>query len=398
MISRNLTELEQDFVQAVILNGLAPLAGERTIQALYYILRGRKANQTQQDVHLYSLQPYYRMFPRLSKEQWEEKIASLAEKRFIAERLTDGAVQKPTFTLTERGKEVMAHGREQYKLERWFAPFTSVSVSDRLILFWQRLHLMVQTVSQLIAGDLAFLPVVRDKRVQQWVKQALADAQKRQMWLDGLHDELYALLEPLPVSVQELIVSQFSGAQQVGSTVTQLALCRGEAPSYIQLQFRYGLAESMNRLERDGGVRFPLLSSLNEHSQGKDPRLSESANLTYQLVKRNYSVEEIARIRQIKPGTVEDHLVEIALHCPEWDFSRYVSPSDCERILRVSEELGTVRLRLLKDRLGERYTYLQIRLALAARRGGNVNAGSTDGSLAAPFRTSVVSSRADGDD
>jgi uncharacterized protein YpbB len=378
MNSRNLTELEQDFVQTVILNGLAPLAGERTIQALYYILRGRKANQTQQDVHLYSLQPYYRMFPRLSKEQWEEKIALLKERRFIAERETAGVVRKPTFTLTERGKEVMADGRCRYQLERWFAPFSRGFVSDRLHLFWQRLHLMVQTVSQLISGDLAFLPVVQDKRVQQWVKQALSDAEKRRLWLDGLHDELYTLLLPLPDSVQELIVSQLSGAQQVGSTVTQLALCRGEAPSYIQLQFRYGLAESLNRLDRDAGARFPLLSSLIEHSGGKDPRLSDSANLTYQLVKQQYSVEEIARMRKIKPGTVEDHLVEIALHCPEWDCSRYVSPSDRERILRVSEELGTVRLRVLKDRLGEGYTYLQIRLALASRRGGSVDAGTVD--------------------
>jgi uncharacterized protein YpbB len=376
MSNLNLAELEQAFVQAVILNGLAPLTGERTIQALYYILRGRKANQTQQDVHLYNLQPYYRMFPRLSREQWEENVTSLREKRFIAERGMTGGPRKPTFLLTQQGEQALADGRECYQLERWFAPFSHGYVAERLNLFWQRLHLIVQTVSQLIAGDLSFQPVVQDKRVQQWVKQRLSDAGNRLRWLDGLHDELYDLLHPLPDSVQELIVSQFSGVRQVGSTVTQLALRRGEAPSYIQLQFRYGLAESLQRLERDGGVRYSLLSSLTEHSGGKDPRLSDSANLTYDLVKRQYSVEEIARIRKIKPGTVEDHLVEIALNCPEWDCSRYVSPAEREKILLVSEEAGTVRLRLLKDRLGEGYSYLQIRLALASRKGGSRDAGT----------------------
>jgi uncharacterized protein YpbB len=100
MNSRNTVAQEQDFLRVVALNVMIPLANERTLQAAYYILRGRKANQTVQDVHLYNLYPYYRMFPRFSKEDWDKIVSTLLQDGFVRQEAGDGEKRKPTFAVT----------------------------------------------------------------------------------------------------------------------------------------------------------------------------------------------------------------------------------------------------------------------------------------------------------
>jgi len=363
-----LVDMEKHFLRVIILNGLAPLAGERTIQALYYILRGRKANQTLQDIHLFRLHPYYRLFPGLSREDWEENVYFLHEDGCIEVTRAAGPSPKPSFRLTERGKEEQTHGCKQYQLERWLSPVSFSIHPERFSLFWQRLHLIVQTVSQLLAGDIGFQPVVQNRQVQQWVKRVLASRDQRLLWQEGLHDELLLLMNRLPQSVQEIVVRQFSGAAQAGLTETQMAREREQAPSYIHVQFRFALATMIFLLEEEA-PRFPLLSQLIDAGSHKDLRLSESARQTYALVQQRYTIEQIAAKRNIKPSTVEDHLVEIALHCPEWDAGEYVSETERQQVAELSQQLGTSRLRLLKDALGPAYSYLKIRLALALHKG-----------------------------
>lgn len=369
MSTQSTVAQEQHFLSTVALKVMTPLAGERTLQAAYYILRGRKANQTLQDVYLYTLYPYYRMFPRLSKEEWDKIISTLLQEGFIRQLSEKGGNSKQSFEVTGAGMTFAEEHAAQYRLDTWLAPFTEAALSDNLEVFWKRLHLIVQTFSQMLADDLAFLPVVTEKSVQQWVKGLIGDATVRNLWKEGLRDELLCLWGPLPVDVQELLVVQLSGASQVGKTLGQLAQVRRVPATYLTLQYRYGLAVSMQRLTQESDC-FPLLSKLTVHTEKIDTRLSESGARTYALLKRGYGKEEIARMRKIKESTVEDHLVEIALRCEEWDLSAYLSQQEAGKVVDASMQLGTSRLRLIKDYLGESVSYLQIRLALARRQGG----------------------------
>jgi uncharacterized protein YpbB len=360
---------EDEFLQILTLSGMRPLAGERTLQAFYYILRGRKANQTYQDVHMFRLHPYYRLFPQLQKERWEEIVGILFHKNLIQAQQMDA--RKTSFIFTEQGEKELAAGRNRYRLEEWFAPFYRIPEAVRMIpVFWLKMHLMVQTVSFLLADNSNFYPLVQDKQVQTWVKQQLRGQSNRKAWLDGLSGELYTLLDTLPAEIQLLIVRQFAGANQTACTVQQLAYLTNQPPSLILVKWRYGLAAIMEKLLVDGEERFPLLSRLMSGGKEQAPRLSKSAQETYRLLVRNLGLEEIARLRKITRNTVEDHLVEIALQCPDWDTSPYLSKADQETILAVSDALRTRRLRLIKDRLGDQYTFLQIRLALAKKEGG----------------------------
>ncbi|WHX32966.1 helix-turn-helix domain-containing protein [Brevibacillus agri] len=368
MNSQNSVAEELELLCAVALNAMIPLANERTLQSAYYILRGRKANQTLQDVHLYNLYPYYRMFPGFSKEDWDKIVATLFQKGHLQQREGEGASPKPTFWVTETGCQSAREAYEKYRFAVWFAPFTQFDFASRIETFWQRLHLLVQTVSQMLGKDLGFTPVVTDKSVQLWVKEQLQPKEARAVWTDGLAEELYRLWEPLAPEVQKLLVTQLSGISQVGKTLGQLAKQQQVTRVYLTLLFRYGLAASMQRLMKEAEA-FPLLSRLVTRENKLDPRLSDSAARTYAMVQRGWSKAEIAVRRQMKESTVEDHLVEIALRCPEWDESAYLSPETRSVIVAASEALQTSRLRLIKDHVGPAVSYLQIRLALARRQG-----------------------------
>lgn len=371
MNSRNSARLEQEFLCALALNVMLPLANERTLQAAYYILRGRRANQTLQDVHLYNLYPYYRMFPRFTKEDWDKIVSTLLQEGYIQHVTRAVPANKPTFLITDEGKAYAHKEAQYYRLATWLEPFGQPDLAERLNFFWQRLHLLVQTVSQMLAGDLGFLPVVGDKRTQKWVRAELRDQAARTMWKTYLGDELYLLLEPLPEEVARLIVAQLSGASQVGKTLGQIGKQRQEPPVYLHLPFRYGLAVSILRLQKER-EQFPLLARLVEQNNKVDARLTESAAKTYELIQRGFSKSEVAIKRGIKESTVEDHLVEMALRCPEWEYSTYLSQELGEQIMQTSEQLQTSRLRLIKDHLDPSVSYLQIRLALARRQGEKV--------------------------
>ncbi|MED4581452.1 helix-turn-helix domain-containing protein [Brevibacillus choshinensis] len=366
MNNRSITA--QDVNCAVALNALIPLASERTLQAAFYILRGRKANQTLQDVHLYNLYPYYRMFPRFSKEDWDKIVSTLLQNGLIEHLEVTATNGKPSFTVTEKGREQAKEWRSRYLLDQWLAPFTDSGMAERVELFWHRLHLVVQTISQLLAEDMGFMPVVSDKKIQQWVKAQVSSPMDRSQWKQQLGEELYLLWSPLPQEVQTLLVGQLSGAAQVGKTLSQLSMQQNESTTYLLLTFRYGLAQSIQRLQAEA-ESFPYLSRLVFQKDKLDQRLTESAARTYSLIQRGLGIKQIASTRKVKESTVEDHLAEIALRCPEWDYTAYLDPELGDRIVQTSELLHTSRLRLIKDQLGADVSYLQIRLALARRQG-----------------------------
>ncbi len=356
---------EKQFLQALTLRGLTPLAGERTRQSFYYVLKGRKSNQTYQDTHIYSLFPYYRLFPSISREQWEEILFDLQTNQFILPNEGAGERAQQSFVITQRGSQLAEEWEKKYEFARWFEPFTSISLPADIELFWMRLHLLVQTVSHLLVNQLDFFPVVSSKQVQNWVKQELHQKEQRARWMNGLGQELYRVLQGYPVALQRLVMDQLSGASQVGHTLHQIALREQEPPLFTRIKFRYMLASLYQSLRNREVSDTPLLKRLCIPSEQNHLPISVSAYQTYQWLKREKDIETIAKSRGLRRGTIEDHLVEIALHCPDWDHSHYLSVQAKEEIIQACLQLGTKRLRVLREFLQDKYTYLQLRLALA---------------------------------
>jgi uncharacterized protein YpbB len=108
--------------------------------------------------------------------------------------------------------------------------------------------------------------------------------------------------------------------------------------------------------------QFPFLSRL---LIGRQSSLSKTAETTRKLLQTGLTLHDIASKRHLAVSTIEDHLVELTLKKVNHWLSDYLSTACEQQIMNVADHLKTRQLKPIKNHLGERVSYFQIRLALA---------------------------------
>ncbi|MDY6781024.1 MAG: helix-turn-helix domain-containing protein [Cyanobacteriota bacterium] len=102
------------------------------------------------------------------------------------------------------------------------------------------------------------------------------------------------------------------------------------------------------------------------NSKLKSAPLPTSTQLTsLQLYQQGLNLEEIAKERGLKPNTIATHLSEAMEMNQPVDLNRLVEPHLHEAIIRAIETVGDSSLKVLRDRLGEEYSYATIQLVRA---------------------------------
>jgi RecQ family ATP-dependent DNA helicase len=86
---------------------------------------------------------------------------------------------------------------------------------------------------------------------------------------------------------------------------------------------------------------------------------------TYALYEQGLTVEEICAQRGLTEITVEGHLADCILRGRPFDVARYVSTEDRAHIERAAAQLGTERLKPLREALPRHITYRMIRFVVA---------------------------------
>jgi ATP-dependent DNA helicase RecQ len=89
--------------------------------------------------------------------------------------------------------------------------------------------------------------------------------------------------------------------------------------------------------------------------------------ISYRMWNEGKSVEEIARLRGLKRGTIEDHLFRCGMEGMPLDWGAFIPAEHEERIMRAIEELGAHKLRPIKEALPEEVSYMAIKAAIAKR-------------------------------
>jgi uncharacterized protein YpbB len=93
--------------------------------------------------------------------------------------------------------------------------------------------------------------------------------------------------------------------------------------------------------------------------------LTTSTKKTLHLISEGKTINDITKIRSLKRSTIEDHVVELAIHHAGFDSAPYVNSEQEKMILGTVDKLKTKRLREIKTALDDAITYFQIRLVLA---------------------------------
>ncbi|WP_422123438.1 helix-turn-helix domain-containing protein [Planococcus sp. X10-3] len=327
---------------------LKAVDGERTISSPYHLLKGKKSGQTIQDIGYYKLHPFFGLLPRLEKRDYDKAVQTLFEEGLIVVdvevvRVTEKAgTYNPAPNLLNGWKY---RGKEQ--------------------LFMARLSLAVQTFSHIHQNSRVFEPVVIADDIQRWVKSYLARIDFRQAEsCQRFRQEIADSLALVKVDNQQkmIVMQRLSGHKLGGLTWEQISLASGQGIIDVQLQAIETLHGWMEAIESGN---FPMLKILLE-GVIQQSSLTETAKRTEGYFRNGRTLEEIAALRGLKTSTIEDHFVELAMNDPGFDILAFMDNSLFSRIVSVSQENNTKRLRDIKEQVPEA-SYFQIRLALATK-------------------------------
>jgi ATP-dependent DNA helicase RecQ len=100
-------------------------------------------------------------------------------------------------------------------------------------------------------------------------------------------------------------------------------------------------------------------------SEKKQETYSNTKKASYDLYLAGKSIAEIAKIRQFSMSTIENHLAYYVA-AKFLDINKFITPEKAINIKKVCDEKGVDSLRIIKDELGDDYSYGEIRLAIAS--------------------------------
>jgi uncharacterized protein YpbB len=350
------------YLNYVIVYCLRQLNGERSIYSVYHILKGKKSSQSIQDAHLFQLNSFFLSLPNLSRDFFNRKVDELETGHFI--RLNE----ESKAMLTEKGKDTI----KQAKSTSFFPlHMDGLKYGDRANVFWRRLNLLVQVLSNHTHKETSYFPVQRSRSIQDWIKNFIREKSDRNLLSLSLHRELHKVLSELEED-PSILVFRLSGCGDYGWTELQTAEKLHLHVEEYRFRFLDLLHGVLAKLDRDKEI-FPILSSISTVGE-KQGNLTISTAKTFELYKQGHSIKEISKIRKLKVNTIEDHFIEIILTLNHFDTDRFIKPEELHDAASVMEELGTKRLKPIKDRLPH-LSYFQIRIAIA-------KAGDRNGSKA----------------
>ncbi|MHA6259612.1 YpbB family protein [Sporosarcina sp. CAU 1771] len=344
-------------LSAIILSIICRMDGERSIYSGLHLLRGKRSGQTLQDIEYFNLRNFFGIYPKLNIELYDEAFRELkdSDSLFITE--------EKIVRLTDKGR-ALASALPTYHFNGW-------DYRGNEMIFFSRLSLFVQTVSNIKAGEKLFIPIEKDHDVQVFVKALFRSQSITTPELSRkLFEELRTCIITSNMSEeQKLIVThRLGGFGLTGWTWNQLAERLKLSVTGVRLLFVESLHMLLSAVEQEDNIS--LLKKMTDEVKVAS-YLTTSASQTKYLFNKGMSMEDIARFRRLKMSTIEDHFVEMSFNEIDFPLDQFVSSTDIKEVTNKVEELETKRLRLLKDDF-EHLSYFQLRLILGRKAKGEI--------------------------
>lgn len=342
------------FLKLIVLYCLHRIKGQRSIYSIFHLLKGKKSAQTIQDAHFFQLTNLFCTFPNLHRSELEQIVNDLIGDGLLKQHSEQG------ICLTLKGEKILEESLKKQSIPSSLDGFKFHQVTE---LFWERLSLTIQVVSQLKSRDTKYLPIQRKREVHFWLKTFLQQtALNRDELGRDLNKELVHCLDGSKEIDPSVLVSRLTGYKKIGLTASQAAESLGIQNDHYHIQFMsliHYMLETIQIAEND----YPLLSRLisPEHYSFS---LTQSASKTFSLLKNGLRIEEIVSVRRLKRSTIEDHIVEIALNITEFDITPYVSAKKQNLILEAVKRNSSKQLKYIRQ-LVPSADYFEIRLTLA---------------------------------
>ncbi|MBC1987697.1 hypothetical protein HCJ71_10440 [Listeria sp. FSL L7-0478] len=332
-----------DMLDNYILTILEKSVTPRKLPFIHTVLAGRRTGQAVQDIHLFQMQHLFGLVPNLKANYLEFRLAEL--------------VRQGVIISTENG--YLSEENSAGTFDNAYPAFQGFTLQRQAFDFFAHLRLAVQVVSNKHHQESYYLPVIRDKKVQQFIKHWLKQQNKA-----GLAGDLYAELirwfGKLAVARPEFLVERFSGGELMGYTTEQIATKYQVEKWDVYFEVLHEIHRLLMAM-KSCPDEWPLLVSF---VPDELTVLTSSAMQTYTLWQNGADLEAIERIRRLKTSTIQDHFVEIRAtlkdtdvpHLPEESIIKTINLKEWNLLREIKAEFPDL-------------DYYQIRLAVVSREG-----------------------------
>ncbi|MBP1949533.1 helix-turn-helix domain-containing protein [Virgibacillus litoralis] len=339
----------------IVITCCSQLKTGRSVSAIYHLLKGKKSIQTVQDAHIYKLDNFYGIYKSLKKQNFDGKIDKLTSAGLIQHNGNSSVIP------TTLGYEWLQKNANSIPLYY----FNGMKYSSSATIFFERLVLLIQTITNSSNNNLNFIPVVDDKPVVTgWVKkQYYVIKQDQNYFLQSFYDELYDLLKCFQDQEASMFVDSLTGFKHYGMSSYQLANNYNLNLIDVPLALTGIIHHMLFTIEQDSR-KYPLLSRI-KNELPEYSNTTKSATKTRELLNCHYTAEEISIIRNLKLNTIYDHIVEIALYDERFPLDNYIDEQGQQEVLNVINRLKSYKLKDIKQEINKEISYFQIRLVLA---------------------------------
>lgn len=342
------------FLQAFILLNLKKIKGARTAYSIFHLLKGKKSSQTIQDAHFFKMGEFFQTYPFLQRHLFDELIDDLTKKNLICQK------EHKKYLLTNQGEEALSSFFQRHSFPNYL---NGLKYQDIAILFWKRINLIIQVLSNAIYEIKTYYPIQRDEEIQNWLKYFLKKQNHSKLELSTtLFNELNSLLLRDAPENPEIFVIRLTGKGQIGKTIDQAA--QDLLMEHSEYWFRFAhLLHFMIETIIMNKNKYVLLYSIISDTYRSMP-LTKSTKETLFLLRKGHSISEVAYLRKLKESTIEDHIIEIVLNDHSFDISPFLEKEVEQAIISTAESISQKKLKPIKELIGH-VSYFQIRLALA---------------------------------
>lgn len=282
-----------DFYQLFILSCFKEEKPMRT-STLYHLLKGKRTSSILTYGYFYNVLKYFAILPKLKETTYNQIISELKTNSYLLEN-KDGlsVISETGLQLIEVENFPKTNALKQMSYYKWD------------LAFFERIVFTTQVLSEKAYLEKKYLPIETNLFKQQRLKLWLSK-QKKEVVTDFYH-EWNKLVDCLSIYEQELILKQLVGHNQRGHTLQQISEEKKEHPLHLYLEFKNGWHHLITEIIENSN-HYPLFFSI--LTEEKAFVKEDSSQKTSELFSKGYSIEEIAKFRNLKISTVTDHLIE----------------------------------------------------------------------------------------
>lgn len=328
--------------------------GERTIQGIFYLLKGKQSAQIIQDSHFYQVTPFFGLYPNLSNQDLEVILKELAGLSFIV------SIDNNVFKVNEKGYSYLQTNNLLFQSFRYV---NGLRFNQAQKVFWKRFSLFFQTIANVNNQIKYFRPVQQEQDIIDWVKNEILSFNGTKSDLTNVfYNELYSILKQMNDVDANIFVRKLSGASSYGMTLQQISFESKIEEDILFLQTINVIHQFLFILV-ENEAKYPILKRFLIGTNSTN--VTNTSMETKRLLLEGKSIQEIAVIRNLKISTIEDHIVECVLQDQNLSISDFIQDDQFKKIKEIIKELNTRKLKTIREALVNEVSYFQIRLTLA---------------------------------